>query len=633
MKNYFTLSAVLSLFLATGVLFMTGGEKHPEPTSETVEKFESEKAFQNYVSSPSQAQYNNLGSTTNLQAAGSAEFAAGDSGSSEVERSSTTNIQVSGVSEPDILKNAGEKIYYSQQENNYGIYWRDQSSGNTSVFSTLPAENFSEKTQIPDEGRMFLTNNSVISLGESIAAYSRESYQKNWELDLNSSEIVSARKINSSLYLVLRKQAKISDPCPVRPMKSVSIPCTEFYRPAQDEGSQTTYTVAKINAQEGEVTDTAGFVGSGDNTVVYVSRDSIYLTYSTQKSENEVLLDFLDEQGSEFLDQKTVNRIEDIQGYNLSDRSKQIEIERAIENYRKTLGENESEKLRKEFETRWSNYTNDRKRELSTTGIAKFDKDLDLEAQGSVPGRVNDQFSLSEKDGNFRIATTVGSSWQFNAESANDLYVLDEQLDMKGEIKGLGLTERIYSVRYVNDKAYVVTFRRVDPFHVIDLSEPSNPELEGKLKLPGFSSYLHPLSEDRILGIGEEEGNVKAVIFDVSNGEPTVEESKVLDDWYSDISDSHHAFKIDRKHKVFFLPGNEGGHVFSYREGLEQVKQVNMTDVKRATYVNDNLYVFSDTNATVIDEKNWNTVKEIQFAEGVKRDYPGPIVREPDIVR
>jgi uncharacterized secreted protein with C-terminal beta-propeller domain len=343
-------------------------------------------------------------------------------------------------------------------------------------------------------------------------------------------------------------------------------------------------------------------------------------------------MEFINDEGDQHLDSETMNRIEEVQGYNISDEALRLEVQRAIQEYSNSLSEDEASEFRNEFENAWGNYTDERKRQLSKTGIAEFNLDLELEAEGAVPGEVNDQFSISEKNGDLRIATTVGNSWQFDSISANDLYVLNNELERKGEIQGLGLTEQIYSVRYVNDKAYVVTFRRVDPFHTIDLSDPSNPELEGKLKLSGYSSYLHPLSDDRILGIGEENGSVKAVIFDVSSEKPEIEESKVLDDWYSEIADSHHAFKIDRKHEVFFLPGSEGGHVFDYSEGLEQVKEVNMTDVKRATYVNDNLYVFSDTNATVVDENTWETVKEIQFHE---RDttLPGPVVREPVLER
>lgn len=630
MKNYFAVSAALSLVIATGFLMLTGGENQVSPDTESLDQFQSDEEFIEFISSESTSYRNSFQSGGNLETTSDLSGSV-ESSRETVERSSDTNIQVSGVKEPDILKNGGEKIFYSSKHTDYRYYIRAAEQRNTSVFNTLPAENFSETEEIPQNGEMFLTNHSVIFLGGSVTSYDRKSYEKNWDLGLNAT-VDSARRINESIYLVLRKNLDTSSPCPIRPMESLSMPCTDFYRPSSAEGGDTTYTLVKIDAEEGIVEERTGFTGSSRNTVVYMSQDSIYLTYLTRKSETEVRMNFLEDRGNEFMDQETMDRIEEVKSYDISDEAKQMEIQRAIIDYREALSDEESSKFEENFRNAWGNYTDERKRVLSTTGIAKFSKDLELESQGSVPGEVNDQFSLSEKNGDLRIATTVGNSWQFDAESANDLYVLDEKLERKGQIQGLGLTEEIYSVRYVNDKAYVVTFRRIDPFHAIDLSDPANPELEGELKLPGYSSYLHPLSDDRILGIGEENGSVKAVIFDVSGDKPTIEASKVLDDYYSEISNSHHAFKIDRKHEIFFLPGSEGGHVFDYSQGLEQVKEVDMRDVKRATYVNDNLYVFSDMNATVIDESTWKTVREIQFHEPVS-DYPEPVVREPVLER
>ena len=636
MKNYFAISAFAGLLIASAFFGLSNLETSPgseTPGDEGVNQFQSEEAFREYISGPD-SDYGTVGRAGDFNTTLESNAAGDTSGSSGtgVERSSDTNIQVAGVQEPDILKNGGDQIYYSSESTDYSFYRSDSEDRNTSVFNALPAENFSETEELPENGEMFLTNNSIIFMGETITSYSREDHTENWDLGLNSS-VESARRINDSIYLVTRETVSAQDPCPVRPLESVSMPCTDFYRPSGAEGGDTTYTLSKIDAESGEVQESTGFVGSGQNTVVYMSEDSVYLTYYTQKSETEIRMDFIDEKGDEFLDQETMDRIEEVQGYQISDEALQIELGKAISSYRDQLPEDKASEFRKSIQNEWGNYTDERKRELSTTGIAEFNRNLELEAEGSVPGEVNDQFSISEKNGDLRIATTVGNSWQFDAESANDLYVLDRELERKGKIQGLGLTEEIYSVRYLNDKAYVVTFRRVDPFHTIDLSDPANPELEGELKLPGFSSYLHPLSEDRILGIGEEEGSVKAVIFDVSDSEPEIEASKVLDDYYSEISDSHHAFKIDRKHEVFFLPGSDGGHVFNYSEGLEQVKEVNMADVKRATYVNDNLYVFGDTNATLVDENTWETVREVQFHEP---SYEGPVeppVVEPRVVR
>jgi len=128
------------------------------------------------------------------------------------------------------------------------------------------------------------------------------------------------------------------------------------------------------------------------------------------------------------------------------------------------------------------------------------------------------QFSMDEYKDYLRVATTLNDE--------NDLYVLDEKLNVVGKITGFGKDERIYTVRFIGDKGYIVTFREIDPFFVIDLSDPKNPEIKGELKLLGFFSYLHPISEYVILGIGRGDKYVKISLFNVSDAENPKEISR-----------------------------------------------------------------------------------------------------------
>lgn len=139
-------------------------------------------------------------------------------------------------------------------------------------------------------------------------------------------------------------------------------------------------------------------------------------------------------------------------------------------------------------------------------------------AKGSVPGWILNQFSMDESGGYFRIATTANT---INGTS-NNLYILDSGLQITGSLLGLAPGENIKSARYIGDKAYVVTFRRTDPLFVIDLKNPKAPKLMGELKIPGFSSYLHPIGDGLLLGVGrdgDERGDygTKLSIFDVTN--------------------------------------------------------------------------------------------------------------------
>ena len=159
---------------------------------------------------------------------------------------------------------------------------------------------------------------------------------------------------------------------------------------------------------------------------------------------------------------------------------------------------------------------------LYSTEILKFDISGDkiiYKTKGKVPGTALNQFSVDEYNGYLRIATTNG-----NFQNAkNNLYVLDSEMVIVGMIEGLAKGETIKSVRFMGDTGYVVTFEQTDPLFVIDLTNPEKPEVLGELKIPGFSNYLHPVTENYLLGIGvngDEDGaknGMKVSLFDVSD--------------------------------------------------------------------------------------------------------------------
>ncbi|MBE6751048.1 MAG: hypothetical protein E7556_00815 [Ruminococcaceae bacterium] len=159
---------------------------------------------------------------------------------------------------------------------------------------------------------------------------------------------------------------------------------------------------------------------------------------------------------------------------------------------------------------------------LYSTEILKFDisgDKIEYKTKGKVPGTALNQFSVDEYNGYLRIATTNGSFESAN----NNLYVLDNEMVIVGMIEGLAKGETIKSVRFMGDTGYVVTFEQTDPLFVIDLKNPEKPEVLGELKIPGFSNYLHPVTENYLLGIGvngDEDGaknGMKVSLFDVSD--------------------------------------------------------------------------------------------------------------------
>ena len=145
-------------------------------------------------------------------------------------------------------------------------------------------------------------------------------------------------------------------------------------------------------------------------------------------------------------------------------------------------------------------------------------------ASGSVPGEIHNQFALSEHAGHLRVVATTGDRWSNNSQSwVRVLAESDGRLTEVGSVGDIGRGERVQSVRFAGDAGYVVTFRQVDPFYTVDLSDPADPTVVGELKIPGFSSYLHPIGDGLVLGVGsdaDDSGRVtgaKVSLFDVSN--------------------------------------------------------------------------------------------------------------------
>jgi len=177
-------------------------------------------------------------------------------------------------------------------------------------------------------------------------------------------------------------------------------------------------------------------------------------------------------------------------------------------------------------------------------------------AHADVPGTLLNQFSLDEKDGYLRVFTTVVHWGDSAFRQDNNLYVLDGGLAQVGSIEHIAPGESIHSARFMGDRAYLVTFQKIDPLFVIDVSVPTAPRILGELKIPGYSDYLHPIDEDHLLGIGKDTTNategdfswyqgLKLALFNVSDIANPVQMSQyIIGDrgTNSDVLSDHKAF-------------------------------------------------------------------------------------------
>ena len=319
------------------------------------------------------------------------------------------------------------------------------------------------------------------------------------------------------------------------------------------------------------------------------------------------------------------------------------------------------------------------------TSISKFNLDdgkIRFITSGEVPGKILNQFSMDEHKGNFRIATTIEGYSNNKDTSTNNIYVLDNDLETIGSIEKIAPGESIYAARFMGDRAYLITFRHVDPLFVIDLSDPKNPEILGKLKIPGYSEYLHPYDENHVIGIGKEVDasidadkihtenavyftaiqGVKLAVFDVSDVAHPIELYKeVIGDRGTEsiAATNHKAFLFDKEKNLLAIPiivaelpegaeknqmGNfvfQGAYVYdlTLEDGFKLRGKVTHYDddsvfkkaghyfsrdqgsIQRILYIEDVLYTFSNKRLQLNDLDDLERLKALDLPFDEDQEY------------
>ena len=285
-------------------------------------------------------------------------------------------------------------------------------------------------------------------------------------------------------------------------------------------------------------------------------------------------------------------------------------------------------------------------RSVSGTCIRKVSyKDGKLTAVGQteVDGTLNDSFSIDEYEGNLRLVVTVTPISSDNSSTprlfglteeaeqelkdTNSLYILDKNLEELSRIEGLAEDEAVYSARFMGDTGYFVTFRQMDPLFSVDLSDPKKPEILGKLKIPGFSEYLHPYGEGKLLGIGmdvDETGTategVKLSMFDITDPENVTEAEKyVLENTYSsDVFYDYKSALVDVEKNLigFRVDGDVMRYViFSYgKNGFECIFERELSGYAwnaRALYSGSRLYLTAGNTVESYDMKSFQKIDDI----------------------
>lgn len=532
---------------------------------------------------------------------------------------SKTNTQVQGVDEADIVKTDGTYIYYLTNEKLTII-----NTENASQMKEMSTIKFDE-TFTPEE--LFLNNDKLIVIG------TRYEYDK------------TERKIGiDEDYLYPNYMDKTYTSAKLYNVKDKINPTLE--RTVEVEGD---YLTARMI----------------DSNVYIASNKYMYYAYicntykSTELNEDDFKPHYLDTATSN--ETKSINfdciyyipEFEDTNYLNIVAFNITNNQEANVESY---LGAGEEIYASKEnlYVTK-TKYDYEKNNKTSiTTEIYKFNlnnANCTFAKAGDVPGSVLNQFSMDECNGYFRIATTDSTSW--NSESnTNNLYVLNENLETIGKIEGLAKGERIYSVRFMGNRAYMVTFVETDPLFVIDLSNPTTPTVLGELKIPGYSKYLHPYDETHLIGIGEDTdvvnygygdrvvtNGMKMAMFDVTdpNNPQELYNVKIGEKGtYSELLYNHKALLFSKEKNIIAFPISitendykvtfQGAIVYgvSLEKGFELKTKISnsATDydryysrnrVERIIYIKDTLFTLSNGLIKAVDLNTFETKGSIEL--------------------
>ena len=530
-----------------------------------------------------------------------AEINMAQSSSKEEKDYSLTNNQVKDVDEADIVKTDGEYIYYV-------------ANGIVNIVDAEKLELMSEIREDAEKNETFRPRNVFIN-GKKLVVIGNYS-KSNTETD-------------SSIRTIYSVKAKVYD------LEDIKEP--KVLREVSLEG----------NYQEARMI--------GDN-VYFVSRKGI--SYYEDDIKNEDVLPMISDSISEvkekridctdiaYFPESSSYSLMIIGGFNINN-NESVNIETI-------LGASDtiycSEKNMYLTQTIYSDgYISNR------LNIYKFELNnskVTLNAKGEVRGYLNNQFSMDEYEGNLRIATTVQkrsiiSEVFFDRElfederTANIVYVLNEKLEEIGRLDNIAEGERIYAVRFIGKIGYVVTFEEIDPLFVIDLSNPTNPEMKGELEIPGYSSYLHPFDDNHIIGIGyntESNGyggvrntNLKMSMFDVSdlNNPKEMFNISIGGDYaYSDIVDNHKSLFYKSADNLIGFPyrsysydeygrNNWNFEIFhiDLEKGFEKYcKFSNKYDyIERMIYIEDTIYELTDDAIISYNLKTGELLKELEL--------------------
>jgi len=495
---------------------------------------------------------------------------------------STTNLQVEGVEEEDLVKTDGEYIFKVNAQKIINVIKVDSNSKMESLNNITFEENYSING-------IFLRNNILIVVGNS---YQNTDTQNGGQS--KSSYMMPSNEVTKIISF------DISDKKNIKKVRDIEM--DGVYNSSRMIGSRVYVIANKYLNNIGNIKKDVK-VGEAYYSDSALGKDKIIIDYNTINYLSDVI---------------EPNYIM-VASYNVDDNKEKVNMSTILGSGNSIYSSDENLYI-----VGNKSIQNGKNNGSTNTMIYKFAYEnigVKYVASGEVPGNIVNQFSMDEKNNFFRIATTVynysvvapntpqkstlpdqGATTsvapntgvtstdqkmgkQMQNQITNNLYVLDKDMKTVGKIEGIAKGEQIYSVRFMGDRAYIVTFMLTDPLFVIDLKNPTSPKVLGELKVPGFSNYLHPYDETHLIGFGMDstvinEGGMdraktkglKIAIYDVSDVSKPVQQFMTTiggTGTYSEVLNNHKALLFSKEKKLLALPVTENNYENNTNNSLQ----------------------------------------------------------------
>lgn len=525
---------------------------------------------------------------------------------------STTNTQVQGVDEADIVKTDGKYIYYIVK-NTINIVECD-ADGKMDIVSKIKLTDYIDYDFYPSE--MYLYNDNLVVLLRETSEYQPVSYNNPYGAVCDC--ICTAIKTDTVI-----KCFDISDRA--NPEESFTHKLTgEYISSRVTDGKLITVAQFRIPYDSVRADD---FDGACE-----VVKDVCVPEYSVGDGE----LKKIPSDRIKVFDEKNPTCYTVTSVLNIEDMSAEPKVNAFLGGAEEIYCTREEIFVAEQIYSTWSQNEElvvkdslGYKHEMATR-VHKMDitdDGVNYVASVTVGGMCINQFSMDKHGDYFRIATN-GVEWN-SKKRETMVYVVDKDMKIVGTLFGIAPEEQMKSARFMGDVLYLVTFMQTDPLFVVDLSDPENPEIKGELKIPGFSTYLHPAGDGLLIGIGEggtmtgTDGTAKISLFDVSDPYNLKELDNYSTSSYAYFTGNHKEFVTvdDNTFAVVFCYNNSENKliVFSITDGGIVIDNIYNAKTgagygnTRGVFINDNVFVVNNIGIASYKNGNETPVQILNF--------------------